>query len=177
MSGLPSSSPRLRIRPPSILPGFGLSLGLTLTYLALIVLLPLSALFFKALDQSWSTFWTAAFNGRVLAAYRLSFGGALFAALVNAFLGTLVAWVLVRYRFPGKKIVNALVDLPFALPTAVAGLALTALYVPNGWIGQFFALLNINIAFTPFLNSLAAGLRDCIRKSYKPSSVKNQTSP
>ncbi len=137
------------MRTPSVLPGFGLSLGLTLTYLTLIVLLPLSALFFKALDQSWSSFWAAAFNSRVLSAYRLSFGGALCAALVNAFLGTLIAWVLVRYRFPGQKIVNALVDLPFALPTAVAGLALTALYVPNGWIGQFFAFFNIDIAFTP----------------------------
>ncbi len=124
-------------------------MGLTLAYLGLIVLVPLSALLFKALDQSWSSFWAAAFNDRVLAAYRLSFGGALAAAAVNAVCGTLVAWVLVRYRFPGRKIADALVDLPFALPTAVAGLALTALYVPNGWMGQLLDRFGITVAFTP----------------------------
>lgn len=139
----------LTSRKPSALPGFGLSLGITVTYLSLIVLIPLSALFFIAFDQSWHDFRAAAFNERTLAAYRLSFGGALTAAAINAVLGTLIAWVLVRYRFPGRRLADALVDLPFALPTAVAGLALTTLYVPDGWLGSLLARFGITVAFTP----------------------------
>ena len=127
-------------RPPrSVLPGFGLSLGLTITYLSLIVLLPLSAAFIKTAGLSWSEFTDAVFSPRVLASYRISFLASLAAALVNALFGGVVAWVLVRYAFPGKRVVDALVDLPFALPTAVAGIALTAIYAPNGWIGSHFA--------------------------------------
>ena len=123
----------------SVLPGFGLSLGLTITYLSLIVLLPLSAAFIKTAGLSWSEFTDAVFSPRVLASYRISFLASLAAALVNALFGGVVAWVLVRYAFPGKRVVDALVDLPFALPTAVAGIALTAIYAPNGWIGSHFA--------------------------------------
>ena len=123
----------------SVLPGFGLSLGLTITYLSLIVLLPLSAAFIKTAGLSWSEFTDAVFSPRVLASYRISFLASLAAALVNAVFGGVVAWVLVRYAFPGKRVVDALVDLPFALPTAVAGIALTAIYAPNGWIGSHFA--------------------------------------
>ncbi len=119
----------------AVLPGFGLSLGFTLAYLSLIVLIPLSAAFIKAAGMSWSDFVSAVASPRVLASYRLSFGASLGAALINVFFGLIVAWVLVRYSFPGKKIVDALVDLPFALPTAVAGIALTALYARNGWLG------------------------------------------
>lgn len=119
----------------AVLPGFGLSLGFTLTYLSLIVLIPLSAAFIKTAGMSWSDFTAAVASPRVLASYRLSFGASLGAALINVFFGLIVAWVLVRYSFPGKKIVDALVDLPFALPTAVAGIALTALYARNGWLG------------------------------------------
>jgi sulfate transport system permease protein len=133
----------------SVLPGFGLALGFTLLYLGLIVLLPLSATLFKSLTLSWEAFWAAVTAPRVLASYRLTFGAALLAAAINAFFGLIVAWVLVRYRFPGKKIVDALVDLPFALPTAVAGIALTAIYAPNGWIGSQLEPLGIKVAFTP----------------------------
>ncbi len=123
----------------SVIPGFGLSLGLTLTYLSLIVLLPLSAAFIKTAGLSWSEFWEAVASPRVLASYRISFVASFAAALVNCVFGLIVAWVLVRYPFPGRRVVDALVDLPFALPTAVAGIALTALYAPNGWIGSLFA--------------------------------------
>jgi sulfate transport system permease protein len=133
----------------SVLPGFNLALGFTLLYLSLIVLIPLSATFIRASALSWPEFWSIVTTPRVLASYRLTFGASFAAALVNAVFGLLVAWVLVRYRFPGKKLVDALVDLPFALPTAVAGIALTALYAGNGWIGQFFEPLGIKIAFTP----------------------------
>ena len=133
----------------SVLPGFNLALGFTLLYLSLIVLIPLSATFIRASALSWPEFWGIVTTPRVLASYRLTFGASFAAALVNAVFGLLVAWVLVRYRFPGKKLVDALVDLPFALPTAVAGIALTALYAGNGWIGQFFEPLGIKIAFTP----------------------------
>ncbi|MGN6328691.1 MAG: sulfate ABC transporter permease subunit CysT [Rhodanobacter sp.] len=132
-----------------VLPGFGLSLGYALTYLGLIVLLPLAALVWKAsaLDlDGWLQLLSAP---RTLAALKLSFGGALLAALFNAVAGLLVAWVLVRYRFPGRRLIDALVDLPFALPTAVAGIALTAIYAPNGWIGQYLSALDIKIAYTP----------------------------
>jgi sulfate transport system permease protein len=133
----------------SVLPGFNLALGFTLLYLSLIVLIPLSATFIRASALTWPEFWSTVTTPRVMASYRLTFGASFAAALVNAVFGLLVAWVLVRYRFPGKKLVDALVDLPFALPTAVAGIALTALYAGNGWIGQFFEPLGIKIAFTP----------------------------
>ena len=133
----------------SVLPGFNLALGFTLLYLSLIVLIPLSAAFIRTTALTWPEFWNAVTTPRVIASYRLTFGASFAAALVNAVFGLLVAWVLVRYRFPGKKFVDALVDLPFALPTAVAGIALTALYAGNGWIGQYFEAIGIKIAFTP----------------------------
>ncbi len=133
----------------SVLPGFGPTLGYTVVYLSLIVLIPLAALFLKAAGLGWDQFVTAAFSPRVLAAYRLSFGGALIAAAINCFAGLLVAWVLVRYDFPGRKLADAIVDLPFALPTAVAGIALTAIYAPNGVMGKLLAGLGIKVAFTP----------------------------
>ena len=133
----------------SVLPGFNLALGFTLLYLCLIVLIPLSAAFIKTATLSWPQFWDTVTTPRVVASYRLTFGASFAAALLNAVFGLLVAWVLVRYRFPGKQIVDALVDLPFALPTAVAGIALTALYAGNGWIGRWFEALGIKIAFTP----------------------------
>ncbi len=138
-----------RFKQYSILPGFNLALGFTLLYLSLIVLIPLSAAFIRTAELTWPEFWSIVTTPRVLASYRLTFGASFAAALVNAFFGLLVAWVLVRYHFPGKKIVDALVDLPFALPTAVAGIALTALYASNGWIGQFLEPLGIKVAFTP----------------------------
>ncbi|MBN9127953.1 MAG: sulfate ABC transporter permease subunit CysT [Nitrosospira sp.] len=139
----------MKFKQHSVLPGFNLALGFTLLYLSLIVLIPLSASFIRTAGLTWPEFWTMVTTPRVLASYRLTFGASFAAALVNAVFGLLVAWVLVRYRFPGKKLVDALVDLPFALPTAVAGIALTALYAGNGWIGQFFEPLGIKIAFTP----------------------------
>ena len=139
----------LTLRRPSVLPGFRLTLGTTLFYLALIVLIPLSAAFAKTLTLTWDQFWTTVTAPRVLASLRLSFGAAFLAALVNAVFGLLVAWVLVRNPFPGRRIVDALVDLPFALPTAVAGIALTAVYAPNGWLGAPLAALGIKVAFTP----------------------------
>jgi sulfate transport system permease protein len=123
----------------SVMPGFGITLGFTLTYLSLLVLIPLAALVLKTFDLDWPTFWKAVSSRQVVASYQLTFGASLFAALVNLVFGLLVAWVLVRYRFPGKRVIDALVDLPFALPTAVAGIALCALYAPNGWIGSQFA--------------------------------------
>ena len=132
-----------------VLPGFGLSLGYTLGYLSLIVLIPLAAVFFKAGSLGFDYFWAAATSPRVLASYRLSFGASLIAAGINAVFGLMLAWVLVRYSFPGKRLVDALVDLPFALPTAVAGIALTALYAKNGWIGSLLEPLGIKVAFTP----------------------------
>ena len=136
-------------RKHTVLPGFNLALGFTVVYLSLIVLIPLSAAFVRTATLSWPEFWNIVTTPRVMASYRLTFGASFAAALVNAIFGLLVAWVLVRYRFPGKKLVDALVDLPFALPTAVAGIALTALYAGNGWIGQYFEALGIKIAFTP----------------------------
>ena len=134
--------------PRSILPGFGLSLGFSVAYLGLIVLLPLSAAFIKTAGMDWTGFVHAVASPRVLASYRLSFGASLAAGLVNAFFGLLVSWVLVRYSFPGKRIVDAMVDLPFALPTAVAGIALTTLYSPHGWIGRWLEPLGVSVAFT-----------------------------
>jgi sulfate transport system permease protein len=136
-------------RQHSVLPGFNLALGFTLLYLSLIVLLPLSAAFIRTAALSWPEFWATVTTPRVVASYRLTFGASLAAAVVNAVFGLLVAWVLVRYKFPGKRIIDALVDLPFALPTAVAGIALTALYATNGWIGRLVEPLGIKIAFTP----------------------------
>ena len=132
-----------------VIPGFGLSLGFTIFYLALIVLVPLSAIFLKTFTMTWDAFWNAVTSERVMASYRLSFGAALIGAFLNVIFGGIVAWVLVRYQFPGKRIVDALVDLPFALPTAVAGITLTALYAQNGWIGQYLAAWGIKVAFTP----------------------------
>ena len=133
----------------SVLPGFGLTFGFTLFYLGLIVLIPLSATFLKSATLSWSEFWGTVTSARVLASYQVTFGTAFLAALVNMGFGVLVAWVLVRYDFPGKRIVDALVDLPFALPTAVAGIALTTIYAPNGLIGEPLARLGIKVAYTP----------------------------
>ena len=136
-------------RKETVLPGFGLTLGLTLLYLGLIVLMPLAALILRSAGLGWEGFATAAFAPRALAAYRLSFGTALIAAAINAVVGLIIAWVLVRYQFPGKRLVDAIVDLPFALPTAVAGIALAALYAENGWIGAPLAELGVKVAFTP----------------------------
>ena len=133
----------------SILPGFGLAMGFTLLYLSLIVLIPIAALFLRTTSLSWGEFWSTVTAPRVLASYQLSFGASFVAALVNAVFGLLVAWVLVRYSFPGKRIVDALVDLPFALPTAVAGISLTSIFVKNGWIGQYLEPWGIQVAFTP----------------------------
>jgi sulfate transport system permease protein len=133
----------------SILPGFGLSLGFTVIYLSLIVLIPLAALFLKTATLRWDQFWAVVTNERVLLSYRLSFGSALIATLVNTVFGVLVAWVLTRYRFPGKRLVDGLVDLPFALPTAIAGIALTAVYSPNGWIGRYLESIGIKTAYSP----------------------------
>ena len=132
-----------------MLPGFHITLGFSILYLSLIVLIPLSALVFKTFTLSWEQFWTAVTAPRVMASYRLTFGASLIAAVVNAVFGLLVAWVLVRYKFPGKRIVDALVDLPFALPTAVAGISLTALLAGNGWVGQLLEPHGIKLAFTP----------------------------
>lgn len=133
----------------SVLPGFNLTLGYTLLYLGLIVLIPLSAAFIKTTELSLDEFWSVVTAPRVLASYKLTFGASLIAALINAAFGLLTAWVLVRYHFPGKKIIDALVDLPFALPTAVAGIALTAVYAGNGWIGSLLEPHGIKVAFTP----------------------------
>ena len=144
-----SISERPRGKPRRVLPGFNLTLGFTIFYLSLIVLIPLSALVFKTFTLSWEQFWAAVTGPRVMASYRLTFGASLIAALVNVFFGLLVAWVLVRYDFFGKKVVDALVDLPFALPTAVAGIALTALYAPNGAFGALAKEMGFKIAYTP----------------------------
>ncbi|MDR2127500.1 MAG: sulfate ABC transporter permease subunit CysT [Burkholderiaceae bacterium] len=140
---------RRKVASQRVLPGFGLTLGYTLLYLSLIVLIPLSALVFKTLTLTWPQFWDAVTSARALASYRLTFGASLLAAGINAVAGMLVAWVLVRYDFPGKKLFDALVDLPFALPTAVAGIALTAILAGNGWIGQYLEAVGITVAFTP----------------------------
>ncbi len=132
-----------------LMPGFHLSLGFTVLYLSLIVVLPLSAVFLKTAGMTWQAFWQTVTAPRVVASYQLTFGAALIGATLNVVFGGIVAWVLVRYRFPGKKIIDALVDLPFALPTAVAGIALTALYAPQGWIGHYFASAGVKVAFTP----------------------------
>ena len=146
-AGSPPSSQRNAAK--RVLPGFRLTLGYTVVYLSLIVLIPSSALFFKTFTLTFDQFWLAVTSPRVLASYKLTFGASLIAALVNLVFGLAAAWVLVRYKFPGKKIVDALVDLPFALPTAVAGISLTALLAGNGWLGQYLEPMGIKLAFTP----------------------------
>lgn len=138
----------MAVRSFNVLPGFGLSLGYTLSYLGVIVLLPIAGLFWKLLDLSWSEFWAVATHERALAAYKLTFGASLIAALTNAVFGTLVAWVLVRYEFAGKRFLDALVDFPFALPTAVAGLTLSDLFGANGWLGRWLVPLGIEGSFS-----------------------------
>jgi len=133
----------------NILPGFGLTMGFTLTYLGLIVIIPLSMLFLRTASMGWGDIWDTVTAPRALAAFKLSFGASFTAASINAIFGLIVAWVLVRYTFPGKALVDALVDLPFALPTAVAGIALTAIYSANGWIGKYFAAAGIKVAYAP----------------------------
>src|SRR5438093_1237004 len=133
----------------SVLPGFGLTMGFTLVYLSLIVLIPLSTTFLKSATLGWGKFWSVVTDPRVVASYRLSFGASLLAALINAVFGLLVAWVLARYRFPGQRLVDGLVDLPFALPTAVAGICLTTIYSANGWIGRYLEPHGIHVAYTP----------------------------
>ena len=136
-------------QPARVLPGFNITLGFTITYLSLIVLIPLSALIFKTFTLSWEQFWVAVTSPRVMASYRLTFGASFLAALVNGVFGLLLAWVLVRYDFVGKKFIDAMVDLPFALPTAVAGISLTALLAGNGWVGQYLEPWGIQLAFNP----------------------------
>ena len=144
----PSSSVSLRSRSQRrAIPGFGLTLGITLSYLSLIVLIPLAGVYFKAAGLGWDGLLHTLGSARVLASLKLSFGAALIAAIFNAVFGLLVAWVFVRYRFPGKRLFDAFIDLPFALPTAVAGIALTALYAGNGWIGRHLEPLGIQIAY------------------------------
>ncbi|MDZ4869008.1 MAG: sulfate ABC transporter permease subunit CysT [Alphaproteobacteria bacterium] len=138
-----------RFKKPSVLPGFGLTLGFALFYLSVIVLIPLAALLLRPWELGVDGVFAAVTAPRVVAALQLSFGAALIASLINAVFGLIVAWMLVRYEFPGKRIIDALVDLPFALPTAVAGIALTTLYAPNGWIGQYLEPLGIKVAYTP----------------------------
>lgn len=146
MSGIKS----LQFKKPSVIPGFGIALGITITYLSLIVLIPLSGLFIKTFTLTWEQFWSTVTDERVVHSYYISFGCSFLAALVNVFFGLIIAWILVRYQFPGRKLLDAIVDLPFALPTAVAGIALTALYTPDGWIGKYFEMIGIKVAFTPF---------------------------
>jgi sulfate transport system permease protein len=139
----------IALKQNSVLPGFGLTMGFTLLYTSLLVLLPLAALLLKSLELSWGELWAVATDPRSIASYRITFGASLVGALINLVFGLLTAWVLVRYTFPGKKVVDALVDLPFALPTAVAGISLTSLYTYNGWIGQWLDPLGIRVAYTP----------------------------
>lgn len=149
MSSTPASKRAgWQFRRPSVIPGFGLTLGFSVAYLTLIILIPLAALVFRSSEIGFSGFWRLVTDQRTLYALRTSFGTAFVAALVNVVFGVIVAWVLVRYRFPGRRIVDAVVDLPFALPTAVAGIALTAIYAPNGWIGSLLAPFGMRIAFT-----------------------------
>jgi len=139
---------KLELKRRHVLPGFGLSMGFTILYLSLIVLIPLSTLFFRSTTLGWTHFYEAVTSPRVVASYRLSFGASLIGAIINAIFGLIAAWVLVRYPFPGKRLVDAIVDLPFALPTAVAGIALTAIYAPNGWIGKILEPHGIKVAYT-----------------------------
>src|ERR1700749_1274957 len=131
---------------PSVIPGFGVTFGFSMAYLGLIVLIPLAALVIRSASLGWHEYWRLALDARTLAALRTSFGGALIAAIVNGFFGLILAWVLVRYRFPGKRLIDSMIDLPFALPTAVAGIALSALYASNGWIGKW---LPFKVSYNP----------------------------
>jgi sulfate/thiosulfate transport system permease protein len=140
---------RVLLKRHSVIPGFNLALGYTLLYLGLVVLIPLSAAFIKTASLTWPAFWDTVTTPRVVASYRLTFGASFLAAVINTAFGLIVAWVLVRYTFPGKRVIDALVDLPFALPTAVAGVALTAVYAPNGWIGRLLESVGVKVAFTP----------------------------
>lgn len=140
----------ITLKQRSILPGFGLTLGFTIFYLSLIVLIPLSATFLKASSLTWAQFWHIVSSPRAVASYRLSFGASFIGASINLFFGLLVAWVLVRYRFPGRRLLDSMVDLPFALPTAVAGIALTTIYASHGWIGQYLEKIGIKGAYSPF---------------------------
>jgi sulfate/thiosulfate transport system permease protein len=149
VSALEPDSPTPQPRPRRVLPGFGLTLGYTMLYLSLLVLIPLSAVFIRSFGLGLGHFWGVVTAPRVIASLRLSFGASMIAALINVIFGLIVAWVLVRYTFPFKRLVDAIVDLPFALPTAVAGIALTALYAPNGWLGMWLLTLGIQVAFTP----------------------------
>jgi sulfate/thiosulfate transport system permease protein len=142
----------LKLKRNSVLPGFGLSLGFTMFYISILVILPLSMIFINSLTVEWSEIWETISDRRVTASYKLSFGAAFLAAFINVIFGVLIAWVLVRYQFPGRRIIDGLVDLPFALPTAIAGIALTTLYTENGWVGQF---LSFRVAFTPLGITLA----------------------
>jgi len=141
-------SERLPRRTPSVLPGFGMTFGFSMAYLGLIVLIPLAGVFLRSAGLGWDGFWALATDGRTLAALKLSFGAALAGAAINAVAGLLIAWVLVRYSFPGRRLVDAAIDLPFALPTAVSGLALAAIYAPNGWLGAPLAEAGVKVAFT-----------------------------
>jgi sulfate/thiosulfate transport system permease protein len=141
---------RWQFRKPSVIPGFGLTLGFTIAYLTLIILIPLAGVGWRTTELGWADFWAIATDERTVNALKISFGASLIAALINVVFGTIVAWVLVRYRFPGRRIVDAAVDLPIALPTAVAGIALAAIYAPNGWVGQLLAPFGVKVAFTPF---------------------------
>ncbi len=149
MSSSPASAAGWRFRTPSVIPGFGLTLGFSLAYLTLIILIPLTALVWRTTSLGWTDFFAIATDRRTLRALEVSFGTALIAAGINVVFGTIVAWVLVRYNFPGRRVVDAMVDLPFALPTAVAGIALTTLYAPRGWIGSLLSPLGIKVAYTP----------------------------
>lgn len=140
---------RQPLKQPSVIPGFGMTLGFTVFYLSLLVLIPLSALFLRSAASGWGAFWSTVTDARVVASYKLTFGASLAGALVNALFGFVVAWTLVRYSFPGKRLVDAMVDLPFALPTAVSGIALTAVYSRNGWVGRWLEAVGIQAAFTP----------------------------
>jgi len=145
----PARGGEQRRRKMRVIPGFGLSLGYTLAYLTLIILIPIAAVFAKTMSLTWAEFWAIVSAPRVVASYQLSFGASLLAAAINAVFGLMLAWALVRYTFPGKKLVDTLVDLPFALPTAVAGIALATLYAPTGWVGRWLEPVGLKVAFTP----------------------------
>ncbi|AZN40130.1 sulfate ABC transporter permease subunit CysT [Paenibacillus albus] len=149
------SSTTKRTKPRSVLPGFGLSLGFTIFYLSVLVIIPLAGIFVKTSGLTPEQFWHTVSNPRVIASYKVSFLTSFYAALANLVFGLIIAWVLVRYRFPGKKLIDSLIDMPFALPTAVAGISLTAIYAPNGWVGKLVEPLGLKIAFTPLGITLA----------------------